>query len=136
MPHDSTVSRGVAEWFERVDDDLQAADILLSAESPIIRNALFNLQQAAEKAMKAFLVGHSVNFRLTHSLEEIGEACREIDPTLFPMIYPTLPLTEFATVARYPGPVEIPDLETVRELFASVQALVEAIKARLAEGGK
>lgn len=130
MPHDETANPGIAEWFERVDEDLRLANLILSDEDPILRGALFHLQQATEKALKAFLVHRGSKFRRTHSLEEIGEACVAFDATLNPMIDATIRLTEFATAARYPGPVEIPDLATTREFLSAVRTLVEAVKAR------
>ena len=50
--------------------------------------------RSAEKALKGFLTWHGRPFRKTHSLEEIGEQCLGIDPTLKGLIDRAVPLTE------------------------------------------
>ena len=136
MPRDSKVIADTAEWMERATEDLRSADALLSLAPPIVRGALFNLQQAAEKSLKGFLLWHGVAFRKTHSLIEIGQPCAEIDNALSSLIFEVLPLADFAAIGRYPGPIEIPDPGTVRGLFAAVRVLVDAVKKRTAGGGK
>ena len=42
-------------------------------------------QQAVEKCFKAFLAWHDIQFRKTHSLEELGERCLSIDRSLEPL---------------------------------------------------
>jgi HEPN domain-containing protein len=56
----------------------------------------FTCQQAAEKTLKAFLMWHHTPFRKTHSLEEIGEQCLDIDRTLQDIVDRAVPLTEYA----------------------------------------
>jgi HEPN domain-containing protein len=60
-------------------------------------------QQAAEKAMKAFLAWHDVPFRKTHNLEELGQQCVALDATLSTVADLAAPLTEYAWKFRYPG---------------------------------
>ncbi len=45
----------VRAWLKKADDDLRGAQVDLAAAPPLIEDALFHCQQAAEKAMKAFL---------------------------------------------------------------------------------
>jgi hypothetical protein len=44
-------------------------------------------------------------------LEEIGEACLAIDPSLKSVIDPVVPLTQYAWEFRYPGDPEEPTME-------------------------
>jgi len=60
------------EWLLRAKEDLDAAALVLTAPSPLLRTALFHCQQAVEKAMKAFLTWHDAGFREVHNLEELA----------------------------------------------------------------
>ena len=90
-------------WLLKAANDMRAAEVDLGAEPPLIEDALFHSQQAAGKALKAFLTLHNVPFRKTHNLEEIGEVCLSIDQSLKNGIDEAVPLTEYAWAFRYPG---------------------------------
>jgi HEPN domain-containing protein len=72
-----------------------------------VEGALFHCQQAAEKALKAFLTWHDVRFRRVHDLEEIGKQCVEIDLTLGSLMGRAETLSEYASRFRYPGAPEV-----------------------------
>jgi hypothetical protein len=63
-------------------DDYRAACGLMAMSPPAIRQALVQGQQAAEKALKAFLIGNGQLYPLTHDLEKLRELCVAIDATL------------------------------------------------------
>ena len=79
MPLDPVLVFDTRLWLVKAANDLRAAEIDLGAKPPLIEDALFHCQQAAEKARKAFLTFQNVPFRKTHNLEEIGEICLAID---------------------------------------------------------
>jgi HEPN domain-containing protein len=101
------------------------------ADPPILEDALFHCQQACEKALKAFLAWHDVPIRKTHSLEEVGEQCLRIDPSLGEVVDTAVPLTEFAWAYRYPGAPEEPEPASVDQAIDTTVVLVEAIVDRL-----
>ena len=82
MPLDSAREEDVRAWLEKAVDDLRTAAQVLTADPPITSAVAFHAQQACEKSLKAFLAWHDRPFRKTHNLEEIGEACLAIDPSL------------------------------------------------------
>ena len=43
-------------WLTKATSDLRSAKVLASAEDPVLDTAIYHCQQAAEKAVKAFLV--------------------------------------------------------------------------------
>jgi HEPN domain-containing protein len=98
-----------------------------------LEDLLFHCQQAGEKALKGFLVWHSKPFRKTHSLEEIGELCLAIDPTLKPIVDPLVPLTQYAWEFRYPGDPEEPTAEEADEALAIAREAYRALLSRLPE---
>jgi hypothetical protein len=85
-----------------------AADPALTAETRawLSKSANDLRQQAAEKALKGFLTWHGRPFRKTHNLEEIGEQCLVLDPTLLETVDQAAPLSEYAWRFRYPGAPE------------------------------
>jgi len=56
-------------WFQKAANDLRGADIDLAANPPLIEDALFHCQQAAEKSMKGFLAVNEKVFRKTHDID-------------------------------------------------------------------
>ena len=133
MSLDPELVAEVRSWLVRSSRDLEAGAHQLTAPSPFTGDAVFHAQQAAEKALKAFLTWHGVPFGKTHSLEELGAACERIDSTLTPVIDKAVPLTQYAWKFRYPGEPEEPPVERAEETLAIARELFEAVVARLPE---
>lgn len=68
QPPDPGGLREAQEWVARSERDLQAARNELRATAPLPEISAYHAQQAAEKAMKAFLTARSVPFQFTHDL--------------------------------------------------------------------
>jgi len=121
----------VGEWLAKAALDLRGARIDLAAQPALLEDALFHCQQMVEKTLKAFLVWHDRSFRKTHSLEEIGRVCCEVDSALTDLVDEAVPLTEYAWAFRYPGAPPIP---TVGEAQAALNLAIRvavAIAVRL-----
>src|SRR5687767_1034441 len=103
MPHDQELVQATRAWLLRVDEDLQVVDVSLGSKRVLANAATFHAQQAAEKALKAFLTWHGRPFAKTHSIAELGRACVLIDPDLEPVLRRAVVLTEYAWKSRYPG---------------------------------
>ena len=73
-------------WLARANDDLRGAEIDLAAAPPLLGDAAFHCQQAAEKALKGLLTWHDREFRKTHDLVELGGQCVAIDASLEPIL--------------------------------------------------
>ena len=122
------------EWLRRAKEDLDAAALVLTVPSPLIRTALFHSQQAVEKAMKAFLTWHDAAFREVHNLEELGESCIRLDSTLASSVTRVTVLTKYAVRFRYPGAPYEPDVEEAQESLGLAQEFVEVVLAKLPQG--
>ncbi len=121
----------IQAWLALAAEGLRATNHELTATPPIFGDLVFHCQQAVEKLCKAFLVRHDVVFRKTHNLEELGEQCLGVDPTLRQIVDRAVPLTEYAWRFRYPGEPESPTDEEARDALAVARAVSEAITARL-----
>ncbi len=82
MPHDPECIAETRAWLSKAADDLRAAEALIHTSPPLPDIVVFHCQQAAEKTFKGFLAFHSVAFRKTHNIEEIGEQCLRVEPGL------------------------------------------------------
>ena len=122
------------EWLRRTKEDLDAAALVLTVPSPLVRTALFHCQQAVEKAMKAFLTWHDAAFREVHNLEELGESCVRLDSTLASAVTRVTVLTKYAVRFRYPGAPYEPNVEEAQESISLAREFVDTVLARLPEG--
>ncbi|MBI3090706.1 MAG: HEPN domain-containing protein [Candidatus Tectomicrobia bacterium] len=131
MPHDPIRIAETMAWLKKAAEDLRLGDIALQAKPPVLGGAVFHAQQAAEKALKAFLFWRDRPFRRTHDLAEIGSACAELDASLHPLWRRADRLTVYAWVFRYPGEPEEPLREEAEEALGLAREVYEAILARL-----
>ena len=123
----------VRAWLSKAELDLRAAAHEMTAPAEALwGDVMFHSQQASEKALKAFLAWHDVPFRKTHNLEELGQQCAALDPTLKAIADQAAPLTEFAWKFRYPGETDEPDRADAEEALAAARTVYEAILNRLA----
>ncbi|MBV9280678.1 MAG: HEPN domain-containing protein, partial [Chloroflexi bacterium] len=127
------VAAEVREWLERAADDLREAEHDLGADPPLVRGAVFHSQQAAEKALKAFLAAHDRPFRKTHDLDEVGRAVTALDSTLATVVDRAKDLTPYAWRFRYPGAPVAPTEDETREALTLAREVHAAILTRLPE---
>ncbi|HNA27031.1 MAG TPA: HEPN domain-containing protein [Nitrospira sp.] len=118
-------------WFQKARNDLRGADIDLAAAPPLVEDALFHCQQAAEKAMKGYLTAHERVFRKTHDLDELARACEAIDPTLKAVLLEARDLTVFAWEFRYPGDSQVPSEGEAVQTLALARQVVSVLLDRL-----
>lgn len=105
------------EWLARAERDLQAAQNELKASPPLPEISAYHAQQAAEKALKAFLTAHSIPFRFTHDLVELQAQCQTVDPRFARFLQAAQILNPYATQFRYPGgPLAPPQSEAAQAL--------------------
>ena len=71
MAVDDLIVRNTREWLARARDDLELAEnAVRGGTGPFMRDAAFHCQQAAEKALKAFLTWRDLPFPRVHDLED------------------------------------------------------------------
>ncbi|GIV18077.1 MAG: DNA-binding protein [Armatimonadota bacterium] len=131
MQRDWEIVEETREWIARAREDLELARYALTAQNPFISPALFHAQQAAEKALEAFLTWHSVLFCKTHSIEELGEQCLQVDQSMAGTIDRATPLTEYAWRFRYPGAPFSPSLEDAKYAIVLAEEVLDVVLTRL-----
>jgi len=63
MPHDTVLVADTKAWLKKAVNDLRAALLVMEANPPLLEDAVFHCQQAAEKSFKAFLTFHDKPFQ-------------------------------------------------------------------------
>jgi len=101
MPPEAELIR---EWLSKAGDDLRLAELAISAAPPMLWAAAFHAQQAVEKAIKALLTHHQIEFERTHNLDYLLDLCAEAAPQTEQLRDAATLLTDFAVEARYPLP--------------------------------
>lgn len=131
MPPDPLRAHATRGWLKKTALDLRSAELSLSATPPILEDALFHCQQAAEKALKAFLTWHDRPFPKVHDLRKLAQPCVEIDPTLQPALLQAPLLTGYAWVFRYPETPVDPTREETQRALQLARAVVDSVLERL-----
>lgn len=126
------VARELArEWLVKADVDLSAARALLGTGAHADA-AAFHAQQAAEKALKAFLVWHQVEFPKTHDIKRLLVLCRPVDVDLARALADAVVLTPFGVEYRYPGDYPPVSAAVAEAGVAKADSVVAHIAERLA----
>jgi HEPN domain-containing protein len=119
------------DWLLRAQRDLLAVERALSGEPVLGDQAAFHSQQAAEKALKAFLAAHDHPFARTHNLERLVRLCQGIDPVFVGFTEAAHTLNPYVTQFRYPGGPLEPALEEAREALRLASEVIEFVRQRL-----
>lgn len=120
-------------WLAVAELDLGSALRLLDGEPLYPGNASYLSQQAAEKALKAFLAAHGVPLEKTHNLLRLVDECREIDASFASLTSIARLLTAYVTRYRYPpfGEPLQPDVVAASEATRRARELLDFVRARL-----
>ena len=117
-----------AKWLRQAAKDRNAAHALLEVEPS---RSVFHSQQAAEKAVKAFLTFHQIAFRKTHDLTDLGAQCAAADPSLEAVMRQAQELTDYASAFRYPDAPYEPDAAEAALALATASELCQEVEKRM-----
>ncbi len=118
------------ELLALAENDYQAALILARAENPQADAAGFHLQQAVEKALKAWLAFKGVDYPKTHDLNPLLGLLEDQGERIEPF-WNLLELNPFAVQFRYELAGEaFPNFEQLAQLTEQLLARVQSICAR------
>ncbi|MBI5396407.1 MAG: HEPN domain-containing protein [Verrucomicrobia bacterium] len=93
----------VKAWMTKAWRDLETARQVSIAQPPFYDVAVYHCQQAAEKAVKAFLVCHDKPFEKIHDIEVLVDLAAEIELSFNQLADAADVLTPYATQFRYPN---------------------------------
>ncbi len=90
-------------WMVKAWRDLETARRAVAGRPPFYDVGVYHCQQAAEKAVKAFLVRHGKAHEKTHDIEVLVDLAGEIEPGFRQLADAADLLTPYATRFRYPN---------------------------------
>ena len=123
----------IQRWLIKSQRDLGSARRLMEGDEPYLDTAVYHCQQAAEKALKAFLTYHDIVFEKTHDLRVLLEQSISVEPAFEQWREVAEELTPYAVQFRYPGDVLEPERSEAERALQHAQAFVDFILGLLSE---
>lgn len=121
MPENLELAR---QWIAKAENDLLNADNNLRSEVIPFDTVCFHCQQAAEKLLKAYLVGRGQAYPFTHDLFQILESILPLNSEADELRDSLAILMPYAVEIRYPDDWWMPSLEDAREAREAVAKVI------------
>ncbi len=119
----------VAQWIEKADHDLIAAQILIEANPLILDIACFHCQQAIEKYLKVFLIYHNQEAIFTHNLDFLAQQCSIIDDDFQNIDMKNI--NQYAVKTRYPHDFVAPELSETKEYLKISEDIKKMVLSKI-----
>lgn len=123
---------GVKEWIAKATSDLKSSKKLIKDDDETLDTAAYHTQQAAEKALKAFLGFKKQPILKTHDLVKLLLACMKHDESFEQLRERAEPLLAYITYARYPDDRFSIDREEVLEAIECAETILHFVKTAIA----
>jgi HEPN domain-containing protein len=120
---DEAKRREIRQWLIKSQRDVGSARRLMEGQEPFLDTAAYHCQQAAEKALKAFLTAHDMAFEKTHNLVALLALCTPFEPGFEPWEEAAAMLTPYATEFRYPGELLEPERSEAEQALPQLKPL-------------
>lgn len=109
-------------WFAIAKEEISSAKILLASEH--FSTATYFCQQAAEKALKGYLVFKKQEITKTHDLTKLVRLCMKFDIGFEKFYDAAEQLAPFATKFRYPTEFDIPERDDAEQAVKHAQKIL------------
>lgn len=119
----------VEEWMDYARRDILSAVYLTSMKPEPLEIICFHCQQAAEKALKAYLVSKELRIPKTHDLDKLLELCDKND-AIRNLRAVTIPLNDYSVITRYPFSQFI-DITDKEQALLAAQEVLDTVRAEL-----
>ena len=125
----------IAEWLKYANNDLVAVHILSNHYPMQLEIICYHCQQAAEKALKAFLLFSDREPPKTHNLVILADLCKELSNDFDDIITDCEYLNPFGVLPRYPFGFELIEDDALNSI-QKCEAIVAFIRARIYYGSE
>lgn len=119
------------QWLIKSQRDLKAAYVLIKNEESLLDAVVYDCQQAAEKALKAYLTYQERAVRKTHDLDVLLDMCSLSEPGFHDLKDVADTLTPYATEFRYPGDAIEPERYEAEEALEMAASVLEFVIQKL-----
>lgn len=118
-------------WLAHAQDDLRWCQA--GIDGKVWHGACFSAQQAAEKALKAYLLSKNKPSKKIHDLSALLERCIAIDSTFETIRESVLPLIDYYLQTRYPDIGDFMDYTETKAIQAmsDSSSIVEFVSAKI-----
>lgn len=123
----------VKEWLEKADEDFHFAEANLLGGSEFYGQICFHFQQAAEKYLKAYIIGQGLAFDKVHDLVHLLKTCSAFEPAFGGLKEDSIFLNTAYVETRYP--VHWPTSytkETAQQARIAALNIARMVRSRLA----
>lgn len=120
-------------WLAKAMNDLLTADNNLNSEVVPYDTVCFHCQQAAEKLLKAYLVGNQKPYPITHDLFLILEKILPLNSNAESLRDVLAILNPYAVEIRYPDDWFMPSEEDAKEAREAVESILRWLKDSIPE---
>lgn len=121
------------QWLAKARNDLLNADNNLNSEEIPFDTVCFHCQQAAEKLLKAYLVGNGQLYPITHDLFLILEKVLPLNSDAEKLRDALAILIPYAVEIRYPDDWYMPSEEDAREARDAADQVLKWLESALPE---
>ncbi len=120
----------VLAWLDKARKDIAMAKMAVERGDEFADMASFHAQQAAEKALKAYLVWLGVEFPKTHLLGQLLDLIGSKDDSFENLRDGLEAITAFAVESRYPESF-LPSLNDVEDAISVAEEVYEQVRRRI-----
>jgi len=126
-PEDQARLKLIADWLNKADQDIRAAEALLSQDPPLLFPSCFHAQQAAEKHLKALLALWAIEIPKTHELGKLLKVVESRNAELACGLIDAVVLNTYAVDTRYPADRPEPSVEEASQALDLARRVRDAI---------
>lgn len=121
----------IQRWFKFARVDLNMARTLFDGgQEEMWRGVAFHCQQAAEKAIKGYLVYRKISFSYIHDIGKLATDVLKFHPEVDPLMKRASLLTKYAILYRYPDAVVDPVTnEQINEAIVCAKEVIDQMSS-------
>ena len=120
----------IISWYEKADEDLLAAEVVIEASTLLYDISAFHSQQAAEKYIKAFLAFNEMMPPKVHNIKELIDIAANFDAS-FEAIREAEWLSKYAVRTRYPDDFDIDTQEQALKILNVAKSVRDFVRNKI-----
>ncbi len=117
------------EWLRLARQDIAFARLgLHSGDDEVLAPAIYHTQQAAEKALKAYLAFRAMGIPKIHDLLKLIKLCSQFDQRFHTLDLHAAGLNVYSTSTRYPDDLwALPDFEMLKTAIEQAGMIIDFV---------
>jgi HEPN domain-containing protein len=116
------------EWLFKSNNDFEGAQFLVTTRLNDI--CIYHTQQAAEKALKGYLVYKGSLPPKSHDLDKLLDLCKNYDASFIDIDLQVFELNGMDVRFRYPGPDLMPSDSDVKDALNWAKEVLDFVKSK------